>query len=72
MHTHVTGGVKQLGASGNSGVKQDQGDISDVDGRASSEDKAYWKGSAVRLQKLSLNSRGSLCRGAPHHHVAVV
>lgn len=56
MHTHVTGGVKQLGASGNSGVKQDQGDISDGDGRASSEDKAYWKGSAVRLQKLSLNS----------------
>ena len=55
-----------------SGVKPDQGNASDEDHMASTRDKAYQKGSAVRLQWLSMNSQGTFCPRALQHHLSAV
>lgn len=37
----------------------------------STRDKAYQKGSAVRLQWLSVNSQGAFCPGALQRHLSL-
>ena len=54
-----------------SGVKPDQGNASDEAHMPSTRDKAYQKGSAVRLQWLSVNSQGAFCPGALQRHLSL-